>query len=139
MPNFITRMVLQALISALPLFIVWIIGLVVAIIRWKKDPKKAVFTLLAILIVGFVLLLEIAWSIFGIRWMNTSRTGIRMARTLVIVVPLTINLLRAGGWILILLAIFSQPKKSRDEEPAAEVLSKEDNEEDEVTLTQEPQ
>jgi amino acid transporter len=139
MPDFTIRMLSQALISALPLLIVWIIAFVVAIIRWKKDPKKAVFTLLAILIIGFVLLLEIIWNIFGIRWMNTSRTGIRMARTLVIVVPLTINLLRAGGWIFILLAIFSQPKKSPDEEPAAEGLSEEENEEDQVSLTQEPQ
>ncbi len=139
MSNFTLRFALQALLSALPLFIVWIIGLVVAIIRWKKEPKKAIFTLLAILIIGFVLLLEIAWNIFGIRWINTRGAGMRMARTLVIAAPLTINLLRAGGWIFILLAIFSQPKKSRDEEPAAEGLSKEENEEDEVSLTQEPQ
>jgi len=139
MPPFITRMVLQALISALPLFIVWIIGLIVAIIRWKKSPKKAIFTLLAILIIGFALLLEITWSIFGIRWINTSRTGMQMGRTLVIVVPLTINLLRAGGWIFILLAIFSQPKKTSDAESTSTNTTEEDNEPDEVSLTQESQ
>lgn len=123
MPDFTIRMLSQALVSALPLLIVWIIGLVVAIIRWKNAPKKAVFTVLAILIIGFVLLLEIAWSIFGIRWINTSRTGIRLARTLVIVVPLTINLLRTAGWIFILLAIFSKPKKESTEKAETEEQS----------------
>ena len=34
-----------------------------------------------------------------------------MARTLMIVIPLAISLVKAGGWVCILLAIFSQPKK----------------------------
>ena len=120
MTNLPLSFVLRALASALPLFIIWIIGIVIAFIRWKKDPKKAIFTLLAILLIGFVLLLEIGWSIFGIRWINTNRTGMQMARTLVIVVPLTINLLRTGGWVFILLAIFSKPKQVSEEKAVPE-------------------
>ena len=118
MPNFMLRLALQALATAIPLFIIWIVGLVLAIIRWKKDPKKAIFTLLAILLIGLVLLLEIAWNIFGVRWVNTNPNVIRMARTLFIAIPLAINLLRAGSWVLILLAIFSRPKQKS--EPAKE-------------------
>jgi len=123
MPGFMLNLALQALASAIPLFIIWIVGLVLAIIRWKKDPKKAVFTLLAILIIGFVLLLEIAWNIFGVRWVNTNPSVIRMARTLFIVIPLAINLLRATSWVFILLAIFSQPKQipEPEEAPAEEI------------------
>ena len=95
MPDFTLRMLWQALASALPLFIIWIIGIVLGFIHWQKDPSKAFFTLLAIFLIGFVLLLEKIWSIFGIRWINTSLIAMQMSRTQVIVVPLTINLLRA--------------------------------------------
>ena len=89
----------------------WVVGLVVAIIRLKKNPKSGIFTLLGIPIIGLAFLQELAWNIFGIRWINTNPQAWRMARTLMIVIPLAISLVKAGGWVCILLAIFSQPKK----------------------------
>lgn len=111
MPGYINQVILQGLLAALPLFIIWIVGLVVAIIQLKKNPKSGIFTLLGIPVIGLAFLLDFTWNTFGLRWINTSPEVWRMARTLLIVIPLAINLIRAGGWVLILLAIFSQPKK----------------------------
>lgn len=60
MPSYVTQIILQSLATALPLFIVWVVGLVVAIIRLKKNPKSGIFTLLGIPIIGLAFLQELA-------------------------------------------------------------------------------
>ena len=120
MSGYITQVILQSLATALPLLIVWIVGLVLAVVRLKNDTKSGIFTLLGIPIIGLAFLLELAWNIFGIRWINTNPRAWQMARTLMIVAPLIISLIRAGGWACILLAIFSRPKKQPELPPETE-------------------
>lgn len=123
MPTFMLRITLQALAVAIPLFLIWIIGVIVAIARWKQDPRKAILTLLGIFLIAFVFLLEITWNTFGIRWINTNPSVFRLGRTLVIAIPLLLNLLKAGGWILILLAVFSKTKKTVEDKQEPQDLS----------------
>lgn len=111
MDNIMVRIFLQNLATALPLLLVWLVGIVLAFIHWKKSPQNSLFTILGIVVLTFDVLLELTWNFFGVRWVNTNPDILRMARTLNIVIPLTFNLLKAGGWIFILLAIFVKPKK----------------------------
>jgi hypothetical protein len=123
MPDFLLQITLQTLAVATPVIIVWIIGIVMAIVRWKKAPKTALLTLLGVLLAGFVFVLEIGWNIFGVRWINTNRSVFNIARMLMIVIPLTLNLLKAASWIFILLAIFSKPKKDSKKQQEQEAIA----------------
>ena len=119
MSNYLIRIVLQNLGTALPLFIVWLVGIVMAIVHWKKSPRKSIFSIIACVLLSIGLIFEIVWNTYGIHWLQTNRTGIGLARPLSIFIPLFFNSLSTVAFIFFLLAIFG---KSKVEPPADETI-----------------
>ena len=122
MPDYLIRIALQNLAVALPLFIVWIVGIVMAIVHWKKSPRKSIFSIIACVLLPIGLILEIAWNVYGIHWLQTSRSGFRFARPLSIIIPLFFTLLRTTAWVFVLLAIFGKSKTKLPADQAVEKL-----------------
>lgn len=122
MPDYILRNALQNLLTAMPLFIVWVVGIVIAIVQWKKSPRKSIISIIAFLLLLFGFLFELAFNTFGIQWLNTSRAAFGYARTLSIIIPLFFNLLRTTAWVFILLAIFGKTKALHSSNEATEKM-----------------
>jgi hypothetical protein len=104
---------LLTLVIYIPLYITWLVGLVVAIVNWKRAPKTSLFTVIA---VAILFLLNVFGQMFSINFplwvsrqgnMPTAQIGIIMA-----VIGFVETLLVAGCWVLIFIAIFSGRKKS---------------------------
>ena len=103
---------LTQLMSTLPLMIAWLVGIVIAIVRWKKNPKASLLTLLALVVLmGVHIVLTVFntsfHSIATINGMNPMTV-----RTISIVVQVLLSLVNAGAWVMLLAAIFGKSKKS---------------------------
>lgn len=111
----VIRNSLTQLLTTLPLMITWLVGLIVVFVRWKKNPRASLLTLIAIVILGINHILTVFFntSFFYIASMN-GMNGMTV-RTIQIIVQVVFSLINAGGWIMILIAIFGKPKKKAEE------------------------
>jgi hypothetical protein len=105
---------LTALIADLPLFIVWLGGLVFAIIRWKKSPHSSLFALLGIIVIAVTHIFQSIFSYTYPVMANINGVRIGTISTVSAVVTIITNCLRAAGWLLILLAVFGK-KETKSE------------------------
>jgi hypothetical protein len=104
--NFLPNLAYQ-----LPVLIVLLVGLVIAIARWRKSPRTSLLTLLAIFIVLFVTVLGVFTnSTLSFLLYQTLEMDFSTARIVFIVLSIALNLLTACGWVLLLMAIFSKKK-----------------------------
>ncbi len=109
----------------IPLFIVWLGGIIAAILRWKKSPRSSLFALLGIVVISLLHLLQrvlnyvypIPANIYGVR--------LRDIGTVSVAVKAVGNFVRAIGWVLVLTAIFvnkgtkAEKQESPDQSPAS--------------------
>lgn len=102
------------LIASLPLLIVWIVGIILAITHWRKQPRPSLFTLLAIIIFLIALVGGILFNNFGPPLMSQSGIPWSTYRIIFLFSNLLFNLFSAGAWVLLLLAIFKQKKAQQD-------------------------
>jgi len=95
-------MVLAYYASLLPVCVAMIVGVLLALVRWKIHPRISLFTVIGL---GVRLLGRLAWIVvyalllryrFGMRFVTAVMTGTRVIDGLV----------AAGCWALILAAIF---------------------------------
>lgn len=95
----------------LPLLIALVVGLVMAIIRWKKHPRASLLTVIATAIASLVVLFSVitnsflyflCYELFDMDFMAFSIISK--------VLSALFNLLMAGSWVLVLIAIFSKNK-----------------------------
>lgn len=123
MPDYLISIALQKLAIALPLFIVWIVGIAIAIIQWDKSPRNSIFSIIAFILLPLSLISELTWNVYGIHWLQTSRTAMPFARPLLIIIPLLLYLLRTAAFVLVLFALFGKSKvKASSNEANAEVM-----------------
>ncbi|MBN1249442.1 MAG: hypothetical protein JXC32_17405 [Anaerolineae bacterium] len=98
---------LSNLLVQLPIIVLWIVGVVVALLRWSRHPRVSLLTLIGLLILllqSLVTGLLVPWlqiTLLG-RGMHGSRMGMLMG-----VVGVVASLIKTGAWGLILVAIFS--------------------------------
>ena len=106
---------LTQLATSLPLLIVWLVGIILAILRWKKNPRTSLLTLIALVILGGVHILSVIFgtSFFYIASMNGMKG--QLVRTIQTVAQILFSLGDAVGWVLLLLALFGKPKKKAEE------------------------
>jgi hypothetical protein len=104
---------LFTLVIYIPLYLTWLVGLIVAIINWKKAPKVSLFTVIAVVM---FFLLNIFGQMFSINFplwasrqgnMPTAQIGIVMAG-----IGFVETLFTAACWGLIFAAIFGGRKKA---------------------------
>jgi len=95
----------------LPVLIALLVGLVIAIVRWRKTPRASLFTLLAILLVLFITLLRtftnstLSFILYDLFYMDYATIRIVFS-----VLAVIFNLLTAISWALLFVAIFSKRK-----------------------------
>jgi len=56
------RNALTQLLTTLPLLIAWLVGIIIAIVRWKKNPRASLLTLLALIILGGIHILSVVFN-----------------------------------------------------------------------------
>lgn len=95
------------IVVQLPIFLVWIAGIILAIVYWKRAPRPAAFTLIAIAI--FIVTAFLSVIINSNVLMGLHARGMPIATVSFILggLNIVISLVRAFGWGLILAAIFT--------------------------------
>ncbi len=95
------------LLVSSPVYIVWIVGIVIAAARWTRHPRVS---LLAICGLVVLLIQDSLWTLIN-PWlqMTVLRGGIRMTQLSLVlgVIGFVGSLIRALGWGLVLGALFS--------------------------------
>jgi len=99
---------LTTLAFSTPLYIAWLVGLILAIVNWKKMPKASLLTVIAI---GILFLISIAGQVFSLNFpimahkndLSYEKIGLVMAAVGFINV-----LLNTACWGMLLAAIFGQ-------------------------------
>lgn len=114
----IIRNALTQLSTTLPVMIAWLVGIIIAIVRWKKNPKTSLLTLIGLVILMGV---HIILSVFNTSFYYlASINGMKgtTVRVIQIVVQIVLSLVASGGWVLLLVALFGKPKKKAEETKA---------------------
>lgn len=105
---------ISPLLAGLPLLIVWIVGIILAITHWGKQPRRSLFTLLAIVIFVLVFIGGILFNNFGPPLLIESGMPWSTYRIIFLISNLVFNLFSTGAWVLLLLAIFKQKKAQQE-------------------------
>lgn len=92
----------------IPMF-VWIIGLVLAIVRWRKSPRKSILVLIGLSIMLLGGLTDIIQYYITVN-MSTSMGLVRFLR----IFPLVGTFFDLVGWALCIIAIFIEDKKENE-------------------------
>jgi hypothetical protein len=97
----------RQLIAQSPILLVYCVGILVALIMWKRYPKASICT-----VIGFLLLLitEVAMVLvqnYLIGQVYERHWSVLDLRNAITITSVTNNLIRAGGYILILAAIYA--------------------------------
>ena len=95
-----------SLLSHVPVYVVWIVGIVFAVIRWNRHSRVSLFLLLALVPMLFLSILGMAVSMSLPLYLR--REGIEVPRLSLIlgVWSLVLSTLQAGCWVLFLIALF---------------------------------
>jgi hypothetical protein len=104
------RSTLGSLLIQLPLYITWLVGIVLALVWWKRHPRVsllAVIGLTAMLILTVLTSIANLWLPFWIENFGTGRMGISV---IFLIMNILEGILMAGIWIVVLAAIFNGRK-----------------------------
>jgi hypothetical protein len=102
--------VLPFLAVNLPLYLVWLVGIVLSIITWNKHPKSSLLSVIAFVIFFINTLVSNFLSILPVYLHNTRGMSLSNIGTLSTILNLVLILFRVVGWVLILIAIFGRRK-----------------------------
>ena len=97
---------LTSLATSIPLFLVWLIGIAVALSRWRRHPRVSLFAAIAFAVmIGSTIILRVVYMLGPLmmreRDWTTSEIG-----TIFAVIGIVSALINAAAWALILSAIF---------------------------------
>ena len=113
--------VIFPLLYRLPLFVLWLVGIVFAVIRIKRHPRVSIAAIIGFLVLGFSLFLGIILPVLMNQLFGNFSSN-RILIDAIIFIQRLLPFLDAGAWILILLAIFSGRKtpeqKAEQDAPA---------------------
>jgi hypothetical protein len=89
---------LAAVLTQLPVYLIWLVGLILALAGWKKHPSVSLVALIGFVILFLLALVtQLTTPRYGVNW---SQAGIAFLEALI----------RAGAWGLVLAAIFGWRK-----------------------------
>ena len=87
-----------ALLTQLPVYLVWLVGIILALVGWKKHPSVSLVALIALVL---LFCLAFATQLFTVRHgVGWGQVGVAFIEALI----------RAGAWGLVLAAIFGWRK-----------------------------
>lgn len=102
----ITMAILFNYLFQVPMYLVCLVGIIIALVRWKKHPRVSLFALLGLglwLLVSLVFTAVSAWMPF---WMQSQEIPISQYSLINGVANILRTLLGTGSFILLLIAIF---------------------------------
>jgi hypothetical protein len=108
------------IVPQLPLLLIWLVGLVVAIVNLKRHPRIA-----ALFMIAMALLIadEVGGSLVMYFLINRAwTTGFVDYQTYQLVLRLVISSLQVVAWILVIVAVFSGRQQFRRFDPHEEHL-----------------
>ena len=89
---------LAAILTQLPVYLVWLVGIILALVGWKKHPSVSLVALIGFVILFLLALFTQLTTVrHGVNW---SQVGVAFLEALV----------RAGAWGLVLAAMFGWRK-----------------------------
>jgi hypothetical protein len=97
---------LISLVSAAPLFVVWIVGIVVALVRWRKHPSVSALlagALLALLVLSLTTRLA---SFLIIQSSQQPGRSVQATGLYLGILAIAGSLIRTGAWAAVLVALF---------------------------------
>ncbi len=102
---------LSVLLVQAPVILVWLVGLVLSVVFWRRHPRVSLITMIAIL---GLLTTSILGSLLGM-WLplTFNRSGMPMSQIgmLMGVISIASSLLSAVFWVLLVIAIFGWRRK----------------------------
>jgi hypothetical protein len=99
---------LTVLATSTPIYIAWLVGLILAIVNWKKMPKASLLTVIAIVI---LFLAGVAGQVFSLNYPITAHeSGLSYAKISLVmgIVRIIDVLLTTACWGMLLAAIFGR-------------------------------
>jgi hypothetical protein len=99
---------LTVLATSTPIYIVWLVGLILAIVNWKKMPKASLLTIIAIVI---LFLAGVAGQVFSLNYpIMANDSGLSYAKIglVMAIVGIANVLLTTACWGMLLAAIFGR-------------------------------
>jgi hypothetical protein len=110
--------ILTPLLFRLPLFLLWLVGMVLAVIRWKRHSRTSLATIAGCLVLsGSSLLQTILPPLFPELMKQALET--RWLVDVYFIVMRILPFVDLVGWIFVLAAIFGERKPALQQESAA--------------------
>jgi hypothetical protein len=94
----------------IPLYLVWLVGIILSIVFWKKHPTVSLLTLIALaglLILSIVGVYTSTWLPMTLhaQGLSTARIGIELG-----IISIASSILSTAFWILLVVALFGWRK-----------------------------
>ena len=87
-----------AILTQLPVYLVWLVGLILALATWKKHASVSLVALIAFVVLFLLALFtQLSTPHYGVNW---GQAGVAFLEALI----------RAGAWGLVLAAVFGWRK-----------------------------
>lgn len=103
---------LYQLILRVPLVCALLVGIVLAILRWKQHPPVSASAIVGIVLLAFSTSYEVSQPFLGRLFLGDD-PGSAMRANVLVFLSRIMPFLETGAWILILIAIFSGRKAPR--------------------------
>jgi hypothetical protein len=93
-------------LPALPVYLIWLVGGIVALVRWHRHPRVSLIMLIAtaLFIAGMLLNAVASWWV--VKQINAGGWGITEFRFALLAVSGVHSLLNAAAYTLLLIAVF---------------------------------
>jgi hypothetical protein len=102
---------LELLIAKLPLYIIWLVAVMLALVNWKKSPVTSICTTVAVLLMFVGSLIDPRSNSIMTRWYNRFPMQLFGFKTALLVRMIMNTVLTVSAWVFILIAIFSKRKE----------------------------
>jgi hypothetical protein len=102
-----------SLLAQMPVYLVLLVGIVLAATTWRKHPRVSMLALVGI---GLIFLTALVSTFLGSSfplYLHTRGLPARFMGIVLLVVNLALSLLRAFGWVLVLWALFGWRRENR--------------------------
>ena len=105
MMNPVITTILTNMAIHIPLYLVWLAGIILALITWKRNSQSSLFAILGIVSMFIFDLISIYMITVPMRMSGKGYAGAHIAMVISIA-NVVLTILKAGSWGLLLAAIF---------------------------------
>ncbi|MCJ7694575.1 MAG: hypothetical protein MUO40_04035 [Anaerolineaceae bacterium] len=103
--------ILINLATQLPILIAFIVGIIIAIVTWKRNPKPSLLALIALIILGLLTVIGSAANFLTFILRDEFGMALSQVYPITTAVFIILTILRGGAYGLLIGAVFSKRKK----------------------------